>query len=214
MKKIVALLCIIFIGGCIYADPFGLEFGWSIEEMIEANVQFVYPTIEDMKREKEEANLEDLADSFYSYDIIPPNPSELFPFYKVKINSELGLYEIEAYDGSIIVYEDDPMLSGNKDNYAISEDKANDIFDRTYKALLIKYGEDTFYNSEWISLDDWKMWDNEDTTEHLDIDLNRYESKTKKDLFSEEDYENGLYTVTLTYNKSEYLQALKDVAVL
>ena len=204
MKRFIAT--ILFAGlliSTLYAGPFGLEFGWTIDEMIAGGVQFIYPTAEELKESEKDPF------DYYSYDIIPPIPSELFPFYSVQIDNDLGLFSIEAYNGRPIVYEKDPNLRGHADNYAISEYDAENIFDRTYNALLLKYGEDSLYGNPFAS-DNAKDWWEEDNPEHLDIRLRAYESETRTSLGSNDGKDNGLYYVSLTYDKEDYLQALKD----
>ena len=225
MKRILIVL-LIFISFAIplSAGPFGIEFGWSIEDMHEAGVEFIYPTYEEALAE-EQWQKENGHDGFMfsSMDILPPKPSEIFPFYSVKYSPELGLYEIEAYEGSFVVYTEFTSTVGNNDNYAISKLAAIEKFNRAYNALLLKYGRDSGYGNRFSS-DTHKSWDHKDNEEHMDIDLSYLESYSYKD-FDEwfeshtpgelpSNHKTGKFYISLTYSQEEYLQALNDAEVL
>ena len=225
MKRLLSFVCLSFLFlACGYAGPFGLNFGWSIEDMIEAGVKFISPSSEDAL-EEDRWQKENGSNGFIysSMDILPPEPSDLFPFYKIKYSPELGLYQIIAYDGSMTIFEESPRSLGNDDNYGVSEDYAMHIFDRAYNSLLLKYGKNANY-AGFFADNDWKYWQPDHTPDHLHITLIYGESTIYKDFQSmvkslankeaDSGRPSGKYYIYLEYDQEEYLQAIRDSEVL
>lgn len=220
MKKILTLIFALTTTiSFIVAGPFGLEFGWTIDDLRESGLQLIYPEEERILNEYEwRTEKKDYARNIGPIDIIPPEPSDLFQFYSIEISAEFGLCKIEAYTGSSIVYKDHEPV-GNQDNFAIRISRAREIFDRTNNALFIKYGE----GRNFLYNENNKFWDWENNSEHVDIELELGESMTFDsigDFPATLDYDtlvqrrNGLYYVRLEYDQSEYLQAVKEAELL
>ena len=219
MKRIITFMLIsILLLSSASAGPFGIEFGWSIDDLLAAGAQIVYPTEEIIRNELQYEIETGKRNPILTLpiDIVPPAPSGLFTFYQIILSNDLGIYEIEAYEGSSQVYLD----QDDDDNYAIQRWKAQKIFDRANNSLTIKYGKgrDFFFD------EDHKLWDWEDNQEHVDIELILNKSRTfenidehseaLEDFANMNQYDNGLYCVSLTYNQEEYLQAVKDAEIL
>lgn len=219
MKRTIAFILIsILLLTSASAGPFGIELGWSIDDLLAAGAQIVYPTEESIRKELQRETETGMRSAIliFPIDIVPPSPSDLFTFYQITLSNDLGIYEIEAYEGSSQVYLD----QDDDDNYAIQRWEAQEIFDRTNNSLTIKYGtgRDFFFD------EDHKLWDWEDNQEHMDIELILNKSRTFESIYEFDEalddfatidqYDNGLYCVSLTYNQEEYLQAVKDAEIL
>ena len=218
MKRILAyIFCFLVLCSTLSAGPFGLEFGWSIDDMIDAGVKLVN-TSEDTIRyalEKERETGWQYTVIALPIDIIPPSPSDMFTHYQIMISYDLGIYRIIAYEGSSVIYAD----REDDDNYALSLRRAEEIFNRVNNSLFIKYGE----GRNFFSNKDHKFWDWQDNQDNLDIELEFGESRTfsNTEEFSKaldnydtiDQYNNGKYYVQLEYDQSEYLQAVKDAEI-
>ena len=211
MKRFIT--SILFVGlliSSLYAGPFGLEFGWTIDEMIAAGTTIIMPYPQELDELKIDGSWDE---SCYQiiFEIVPPSPSDLFQCYEVQFDSKFGLYKIEATKGESLLYSN----SSNIKNPPITKNEAKHIFNQAYSALVIRYGLESSYLS-----DNSKYWWADENHDHLDISLKYAESSTHNsgsDIINiingtanVSDFYNGLYYVSLTYDKKDYLKALKD----
>ena len=83
MKRLVMLtLLLLLCGMALFAGPFGLEMGWTRQDLTENNVKI-------------------LVDEGNSLMVEPPSPHSSFDAYLLSIDSEFGLYSIYAISDSI-----------------------------------------------------------------------------------------------------------------
>lgn len=85
-RKIIALIVSFICMAIVHADPFGLEFGMSLEDLLASeNIVVIYPPLDEIS-----------TDLITMLDIIPPETSPLFDAYLVSLLDNIGLYEIRA----------------------------------------------------------------------------------------------------------------------
>lgn len=210
MKRIIVTLLIsITLATIIYAGPFGLEFGWSMEEMLDAGVEIIYP----FPNQLEEFLTDEGYPEWLTFKIIPPSPSDYFKEYSVRFSHEYGLYEITATSGK------DFIVNGTGTKALLSEDEASKIFDDVYHAMLLRYGSEGTYRAVGDSRE-WKL-DDAPTLPRIELESSQVpifnEGEGLSDVINGKaritDFYKGLYNVTLTYDMSEQLRALEDAKI-
>ena len=86
MKQILTFIFLILCSFALYADPFGLEFGMSLEDLLASeDIVVIDPPLDEIS-----------TDLITMLDIIPPEISPLFDAYLVSLLDNIGLYEIRA----------------------------------------------------------------------------------------------------------------------
>ena len=86
MKRIAVFTLLLLCGITLFAGPFGLEMGWTRQDLTENNVKI-------------------LVDEGNSLMVEPPSPHSSFDAYLLSIDSEFGLYSIYAFSDSISTSE-------------------------------------------------------------------------------------------------------------
>ena len=82
MKKVVMFSILLLCSVVLFAGPFGLEMGWTKQDLIENDVEILL----------EEGN---------AFLVAPPAPHSSFDTYLVDIDLDFGLYLISSSDGVI-----------------------------------------------------------------------------------------------------------------
>jgi hypothetical protein len=98
MKKAVVVLLLLFASIMVYAGPFGIEMGWSVEGLKENKIAY---------------ELYSKSGNISIYEVFPLNPHPDFSEYYIWFDSGYGIYMIEAYgdyidttpDGAVIKRE-------------------------------------------------------------------------------------------------------------
>lgn len=81
MKKTLLIALLMMISVMLFAGPFGMEFGWSLEELEESGAYVEYMNTQQNVK---------------GYLVVPPQPHSELPFYAVFIDDEYGIYLIRA----------------------------------------------------------------------------------------------------------------------
>lgn len=81
MKKTLLIALLMMISAMLFAGPFGMEFGWSLEELENSGAYVEYMNTQQ---------------NIKAYLVEPPQPHSELPFYAVFIDDEYGIYLIRA----------------------------------------------------------------------------------------------------------------------
>lgn len=133
MKKYSILILFIAINVPLFAGPFGLEMGWSVEQCINAGATI---------------NLDDIVikGPSRSYIVIPSKKHPTFTTYYCSFDDEYGLYKIQTFSDEYSVYKGASIKSD---------------FETIKSQIGKSYGEPTKMvdnlksNSFWKSDDNW-----------------------------------------------------------
>ncbi len=113
MKTILSIFTFIcFCCSLLAADPFGLEMGWSIDQILEAGAEI---------KEKEDE------ETGYLLALDVPSPHPDLPVYVVLVDNEVGLYYIQAVGIG---------KSDSRDGITLEN-----LYDKLHFQLSEKYGE-------------------------------------------------------------------------
>ena len=82
MKKTLLIALLMMTSAMLFAGPFGMEFGWSLEELEESGAY-----TEELQPQG----------SVTSYFVAPTNTHSLLPYYIVFIDDEYGIVEVRAF---------------------------------------------------------------------------------------------------------------------
>ena len=119
MKRIVMLTLLLLCGMTLFAGPFGLEMGWTKQDLTENNVKILV----------EEGN---------SFMVEPPSPHSSFDAYLLNIDSEFGLYSIFAISDSISTSENGQQFLSEYNH--IKEQLISSYGDPTKDINYLSYG--------------------------------------------------------------------------
>lgn len=209
MKRATIVILLLFFASSLFAGPFGLEFGWTIEDMVKNGVVLVSPTLEEFQQDGFDgyyAWSEEDDDVVAHIEIIPPH-TNIFSSYEVRVSSKLGLVGIKAAHGETIEPNEEIFSVDDFLGFTVSGSNASNLFDRVKQALVLKYGEENRY------LSDGKMarWDAKANTEHVRIELRKSHDFSLMPIEQIKEPEYPVtWHVTLEYDKSDRLQAEKD----
>ena len=81
MKKTLLIALLMMISAMLFAGPFGMEFGWSLEELENSGAYVEYMNTQQ---------------NIKAYLVEPPKPHSELPLYLVFIDDEYGIYMIRA----------------------------------------------------------------------------------------------------------------------
>ena len=81
MKKTLLIALLMMISTMLFAGPFGMEFGWTLEELENSGAYVEYMNTQQ---------------NIKGYLVEPPQPHSELPFYAVFIDDEYGIYLIRA----------------------------------------------------------------------------------------------------------------------
>lgn len=119
MKKVVMFSISLLCSVVLFAGPFGLEMGWTKQDLIENNVEI-------------------LVDDGNSLMVEPPSPHSSFDAYLLSINSEYGLYSIFAISDSISTSENGRQFLSEYNH--IKEQLISSYGDPTKDINFLSYG--------------------------------------------------------------------------
>lgn len=81
MKKTLLIILFLLMTAMLFAGPFGMEFGWTLQEIEESGAYAWMPTRQG---------------SITSYYVSPSKPHSMLSYYIVFIDEEYGLFEVRA----------------------------------------------------------------------------------------------------------------------
>jgi hypothetical protein len=86
MRKLLVIVLILGVSISLFAGPFGIEMGWTLEDLDKNGIKY--------ELYKENYNVS-------TYDVFPKTPHADFPEYIVRIDTQKGIYEIIAFGKDI-----------------------------------------------------------------------------------------------------------------
>lgn len=133
MKKIISLVVLVSLCGFIYAGPFGVEMGWSVEDFERLGIPL------------EQASTNNNITTYY---FTPNNPHPIFTTYLVRIDNQKGVYDITAVSD---VIEDSSYGMETKKTYNSVREQISSTYGEPEEIDLLMPG------SIWDEPGDWMM---------------------------------------------------------
>ena len=151
MKNIAVISLLMLVSAtALFAGPFGLEFGWTVDDMVKNGVILVNPTSEEFEQ--------DGFEGYYAWyegddgviahiEIIPPH-ANVFSSYEVYISAKLGLIGVKASHNETVEPDEEILSVNDVLGFTVSGSNASSLFNRVKQALVQKYGKENRYLSD------------------------------------------------------------------